>query len=212
MSKIIKYVLLVVVIGLLGYRSVYFKKLSTMGAEGTEKFDAVAFTNKLWNEKLPAKLDSAIELFNLIEAIRSNPSAAFQQYTNAIAIGNYRYSLVKFKGEVTSINEDDVVIQYNYTDSLSVLTKTLPVATEFIYGNAIRDASGLVDVRDFTDATDLNRISEELNKKVKTIIIPPFRKQVKLGDTVAVTGAIKLNKAHIGFFDVEVLPLRIKVL
>jgi predicted lipoprotein len=212
MSKVIKYVLLVVVIALVGYKSVYFKKLSTIGTEGTEKFDAVAFTNKLWNEKLPAKLDSAIELFNLIEAIRSNPSAAFQQYSNAIAIGNYRYSLVKFKGEVTGINEDDVVIQYNYTDSLSVLTKALPIATEFIYGNAIRDASGLVNVRDFTDATDLNRISEELNKKVKTIIIPPFRKQVKLGDTVAVTGAIKLNKAHIGFFDVEVLPLRIKVL
>ena len=53
---------MLVVIALVGYKSVYLKKLSTMGTDGVEKFDAVAFTNKLWNEKLPAKLDSAVGL------------------------------------------------------------------------------------------------------------------------------------------------------
>jgi hypothetical protein len=208
MRKVIKYVLLLVVIALVGYKSVYLKKLSRMGTGGVEKFNAIAFTDKLWKEQLPAKLDSAIELSTLIGNIQSSPREAFQKYTYAVAIGNYRYSLVKFKGNAAIINEDDIVMQVKHGDSLLVLD----LATEFIYGNAIRDASNLIDIRDFTNATDLNNISEELNKKVKMEVIPAFRKQVKQGDLLEVTGAVKFNKAHIDFHNLEILPVRLKVL
>jgi predicted lipoprotein len=208
MKKVIRYLLLLIVIALVGYKSVYLKKLSTMGTEGAQKFDAGAFTSKLWNEKLPARLDSAIELTALIAAIQANPEDGFRKYSNAMAIGNYRYSLVRFTGKAAVINEDDIVMQVNHADSLLVLH----MATEFIYGNAIRDASGLVDIRDFTNAMDLNNISEQLNKKVKTEVLPPFQKQVKAGDSIEVTGAIKFNKAHINFQHLEILPVRIKIL
>jgi predicted lipoprotein len=208
MKKVIKYLLLLIVIALVGYKSVYLKKLSSMGTEGPQKFDAGAFTTRLWNEKLPTRLDSAIELTTLIVAIQVNPEEGFRKYSNAMAIGNYRYSLVRFSGRAAVINEDDIVMQVNHTDSLLVLH----MATEFIYGNAVRDASGLVDIRDFTNAMDLNNISEQLNKKVKTEVLPPFQKQVKAGDSVEVTGAIKFNKAHINFQHLEILPVRVKIL
>src|SRR5687768_16686533 len=136
MKKVIKYLLLLIVIALVGYKSVYLKKLSTMGTEGSQKFNAGAFTSKLWNEKRPARLDSAIELTALIAAIQAKPEDGFRKYSNAMAIGNYRYSLVRFTGKAAVINEDDIVMQVNHADSLLVLH----MATEFIYGNAIRDA------------------------------------------------------------------------
>ena len=87
---------------------------------------------------------------------------------------------------------------------------TVKLATEYVYGNAIRDASALVDVKDFTNTTDLNSISEELNKTVRTTVLPPFKKHVKKGDKIEVTGAVEINKEHINW-KLELFPVRIKI-
>jgi len=152
MNRYIKYLLLVVVVGLVAYKSVYVKKLSDMTLATTDKFDAVAFSKKMWDDKLPARLDSATDLATFIQATKANPSEAFSKYTNALGIGNYRYSLIKTEGIVTTINEDDIILRVTSGDSML----TVKLATEFIYGNAIRDASALVDVKDFPNTMDLN--------------------------------------------------------
>jgi predicted lipoprotein len=208
MSRIVRHILVIIVIALVGYKSVYFKRLSTYNKQPAGNFDAVSFSQKLWNEQLLPRLDSAIGLGDLIDAIKANPSNAFEKYSNALAIGNYRYSLVKFTGTVAAINENDIVMQTPYADSLMIIV----VATEYIYGNAIRDASGLLKVKDFPDTDDLNSISEELNKTVRSSVIPPFKKQVKLGDKIEINGAIELNKEHISFRKIEVIPVRLKIL
>lgn len=208
MQKIIKYTLLLLAIALVGYKSIYIKKLSEVKKADDEKFDALTYTKKLWEESLPAKLDSAVALITLIETIETNPAAAFSKYSNAIAIGNYRYSLVKAIGTVAIVNEDDIILQVSHADSLM----KIKMATEFVYGNAIRDASGLLDIKDFSNTTDLNNISEELNKTVRTAVLPSFKKQVKSGDRIEVTGAIEINKKHIRLNELELLPVRIKIL
>lgn len=208
MKKVIKYILILLVVGLLGYKSVYFKKLSELKKGTDEKFDAAAFSKKLWDEKLPAKLDSAVELTSLINAIQISPADAFSKYSNALGIGNYRYCLVKVTGVAADINEDEIILQVNHADSLL----NTRLATEYIYGNALRDASGLVDIKDFTNAMDLNNISEQINKTVRTSVLPPFKKQVKKGDKIEVTAAVEINKEHIRFDGLELIPVRIKIL
>src|SRR6187551_1515726 len=118
MNRYIKYLLLIVVIGLVAYKSVYVKKLSDMKVATDEKFDAVAFSKKLWEEKLPARISNAVDLSIFIKAAQSNPSEAFSKYTNALGIGNYRYALIKVEGIVTNINEDDITMQVKFDDSL----------------------------------------------------------------------------------------------
>jgi len=208
MKKLIKYILIIIVVGLVGYKSVYFKKLSEVKQREGQKFDAVTYSSKLWDEKLPARLDSSVELGTLMGFIEANPIDAFSRFSNAIGIGNYRYSLIKLNGVVTKINEDDVALKVNHADSGLIIK----IATEFVYGNAIRDASGLVDIKDFTNTNDLNSISEELNKRVRNNVLPAFRTQVKQGDEIELTGAVQFNKEHISFKDLEIIPIRIKIL
>jgi predicted lipoprotein len=207
MNRYLKYLLLLVVVGLVAYKSVYIKKLSDMKVATDEKFDAVAFSKKLWEAKLPAKLDSAVELTTFIKTTRSNPADAFSKYTNALGIGNYRYALIKAEGIVTNINEDDNTLQIKLDDSLM----TAKLATEFIYGNAIRDASRLVDVKDFPNTMDLNNISEELNKMVRKTVLPAFKAAVKKGDKVLVTGAIEVHKEHIKWNELEIIPVQLQI-
>ena len=172
-----------------------------------EKFDATAFSKKLWEEKLPARISSAVELTTFIKTAQANPADAFSKYTNALGIGNHRYALVKAEGVVTEVGEDDITLQIKIDDSLM----TGKLATEFIYGNAIRDASGLVDVKDFPNTMDLNNISEELNKMVRKTVLPPFKTAVKKGDKVLVTGAIEIHKEHIKWSELEIIPLQLQI-
>ena len=207
MNKYIKYGLLLVVVALLAYKSVYFEKLSARKSNAAVSFDAVGFSKKLWEEKMPAKLDSAIDLSQLIIAIDKEGETAINKYTNALAIGNYRYALVKLNATVTDVKEDEVILSIKHNDSLL----TVNMATEFIYGNAIRDASGLVQVKDFPNTADLNSISEELNKMIRTNVLPAFKTSVKKGDNINVVAAVELNKEHIHWSNMELLPVRIQV-
>ena len=207
MNKYIKYLLLIVVIGLVAYKSVYIKKLSEIKAAIDEKFDAVVFSKKLWEEKLPARVSDAVDLSIFIKAVQANPADAFSKYTNALDIGNYRYALIKAEGIVTNINEDDITLQTKMGDSLMIVK----LATEFIYGNAIRDASGLVDIKDFPNTMDLNNISEELNKMVRKTVLRQFKAAVKKGDKVIVTGAVEIHKEHIKWNELEIIPVQLQI-
>lgn len=207
MNKIVKYCLVVALVGLLGYKSVYFKKLSEIKNTSNPKFDAPVFSSKLWSEKMPAKIDSAVDLAIFINAVTTDKEVAFKRYSNALGIGNYRYALIKAQGTVVSVNEDDVQVQLPVADS----TINAVLATEYIYGNAIRDASALVDVKDYPNTSDLNSISEEMNKIVRTSVLPPFKKSVKKGDKVNVTAAVELNKEHIKWTGLELLPVRLQI-
>jgi predicted lipoprotein len=209
MKRAVRYILLLLVIALVGYKSVYFQKLSERKNKTAGNFDAAAFSKKLWETRLPARLDSAIELSALISAIRTNPTEAFANHSNSISIGNYRYSLVKIEGQVESIGEDEILLKAKAPGDSSI---RVIIATEYIYGNAVRDASGLVNIKDFSGSNDLNNISEELNKEIRSHVLPPFKKMVKPGDRLALAGAIELNREHIRFNDVEIIPMRVKIL
>ena len=208
MKRYIKYLLLIIVIGLVAYKSVYVKRLSEMKVVTDEKFDAATFSKKLWDEKLPAKLGGAVELTIFISAAQANPADAFSKYTNALGIGNYRYAMIKTEGIVTNINEDDITLQTKMGDSLMIVK----LATEFIYGNAIRDASGLVDIKDFPNTMDLNNISEELNKMVRKTVLRQFKAAVKKGDKVIVTGAIEIHKEHVKWSELEIIPVKLQII
>jgi predicted lipoprotein len=206
-KKTFKYILTIVVIVLVGYNSVYFKKLSDVKQGMAKQFDATWFATKLWKEQLPAKMDSAIELTQLIQLIQQAPEQAFAQHSNAMTIGNYRYSIVKASGIVSAVNEDDIQLEITTTKGIV----NVKVATEFIYGNAIRDASQLVDVKDFTNSTDLSNISEALNAIVKKQVLPNFITKVQKGNKVNVIAAVEINKAHVNFNELELIPLQIKI-
>lgn len=207
MKKLLKYILLVAMIGLVGYKSVYIKKLSDVNNAAGKKFDGAGFAKKLWEEKMPAKIDSAVDLPVLMNAVSKDPAAAFNKYSNALGIGNYRYALIKTQANVIAVNEDEVQLQLPVADS--VMNAVL--ATEYIYGNAIRDASALIDIKDFPNSSDLNSVSEEMNKIVRTTVLPSFKTAVKKGDRINITAAVELNNQHIKWTGLELLPVRLQI-
>ena len=204
--KAAKYIILIVVVVAAAYNSVYFKKLDEVNASRSAKqFNAAAYAQTFWTTKLIPNLDKAIDITQLTTMLSTNAPKTFDTYSHALGIGNLRYFLVKGKGTLASVNEDDVSILLQLDTSRQILT----LATEYIFGNAIRDATGLINVNDFTNTMDLNNVSAELNKIIREKVLPPFKQQAKKGDKVEFTGAIELNKEHLDISKIEVIPVRI---
>ena len=207
MKKLLRFILPIIVVGFLSYNSVYIKKLSDVKKDVEKSFDAAIFVKGLWEEKMPVKIDSAVDLHSFIQAIATDKEAALNKYSNALGIGNYRYAFIKTNATVSTVKEDELLIQIPTADSVAELI----LATEYIYGNAIRDASALVEVKDFPNNAELNSISEEMNKIVRTTILPSFKKTVKKGDKLNIVAAVELNKEHIKWNGLELLPVRLQI-
>jgi predicted lipoprotein len=205
-ANTIKNSILLILLFITCYNAVYFKKLNAITKEGGQKFDANAYAASLWNTKMPGVIDAAIGLDQLLQSIKSDADQAFEKNTHALAIGNYRYAMVKMTGTVVAVHEDDFIIETDIAGS----KKQLLVTTEFIYGSAIRDASGLIDVKDFTNASDLNSIAEALNVTVKKTVIEPARKNLVTGVKLNLVAAVELNKENIVLDQLVLLPVQIK--
>lgn len=188
--------------------SIYIKKLDEVkAAEHESRFDAAAYAHNLWEQKLIPGLGRAIEINRLIGLFQTDPGLAFEEHSNALGIGAIRYFLVRGEGRVNSVNENEVALLLE-TDSTR---RAINIATELIFGNAIRDASGLVDINEFTSTVNFNSISEELNKIVRDEVLPPFKNEVEPGDGVIFTGAVEMNMERLDLDNIEVIPVDLKI-
>lgn len=189
------------------YNSVYFKKLNEVKALVSKDFDAKSYAAKYFNAKLIPALNSAVEINQLIALLQKDKAKTFDTYSHALDIGNIRFFLVKGEGVITAINENDVSVLAKADSS----ERKVQIATEFVFGNAIRDASGLIDINEFKNTMDFNNVSAELNKIVRSKVLPPFKTNARKGDTVQFFGAIELNREYPDIEKIEVIPVSLKI-
>src|SRR5215831_619555 len=207
--KTIKCIMLFLAIIIVAYNSVYFKKLDEVKAsKAATEFNAAQYAQTFWNTKLIPNLSKAVDLNQLTAMLSTDPAKSFDTYSHVLGIGNLRYFLVKGKGTITSVNEDDVRVLLQSDSS----KKTITIATEYIFGNAVRDATGLININEFKNTMDFNNVSAEINKIIREKVVPSFKQKVKKGDIINFIGAIELNKEHLDLSKIEVIPVSLSVM
>ncbi|WP_201983360.1 DUF2291 domain-containing protein [Hymenobacter rubidus] len=205
MKKTLQYVVLAAVLVLVAFKSVYFEKLSThkaaTGPDAAGKFDAASYAQRFWTEKLLPATAQAPDLSALLTELKANPQAAFAQ-SHALGIGNIRYFLVRGAGTVAKVDKNDVTVRLADGNDVQL-------ATEYVFGNAARDASGLIRNQDFDNTADLNALAEQLNGLIRARVVPGLRADARPGSAVQFAGALELNQAHLHLDKLEVMPLAV---
>jgi predicted lipoprotein len=205
-KKIIKYIIIIFVILLVAYNSVYFKKLDQVKAEQTAKtFNASSYAQNFWDKKLTTGLDKAIAIDKLILMLNTNSGQAFESYSHALGIGNLGYFLIQGKGTIASIDADDITVSI-----AGLPNQKVKIATEYIFGNAARDATGLININDFHNTMDFNNVSAEINAIIRNKVLPQL-KHAKVGNGISFTGAIELNKEHLNLAQIEAVPVAVNI-
>ncbi|WP_341224910.1 DUF2291 family protein [uncultured Arcticibacterium sp.] len=201
MNKNIKYGIGLVLLLFLAYNSVYFTDLDQMKSEDADTIDFNAKATQLY-EGIIAE-NTATDLSTLKAALSTQSDSAFANFGNRLGIGESAYFMVNVAGKVLRINDGEILIQTDEGESIAVQTK-------FIFGNAIRDASGLVALTDYKTNADFNKLSEALNTIVREEKLPKAVQKIKVGDVIKVEGALKLTKGQPLNTQLEILPVLIE--
>jgi predicted lipoprotein len=198
-----KYILGTVLTLILGYFSVNIKPLDEV-VKSRKAFDAKSYATQFLEKTLVAEYPNAISIKSLVAQINSDKNKTFDQYAHGNAIGNIKYFLVKGKGKVTKVQDDQIIIQ----DS----TINYAIETEYIYGAAIRDASGAFDMKEFTNFGEINSLTSEINSSIRKNVVQKLKKEVKEGTTIEFIGALELNQQYPHLDNIKVEPIQVKIL
>ena len=207
MNNMLKYSLGLLGLGLVAYNSVYVKPLDQVKAAGsaqTTVFAADSYAQTFWTTKLkPAASTTATDLSTLLPLLKTDEKKAFDTYSHALGIGNIRYFLVKGEGTVASVGDNTIKVSLPTGE-------TVQLATEFIFGNAARDASGIIQITDFDNTTDLNSVSAALNDIIRKQVVPPLKAMATPGRRLNFVGALELNQAHVHLNELVLIPIAVQ--
>lgn len=193
---------------LIVWNGFYIEKLSERKRNKASGFDAKVLAQKIWNEQLPAKLDAAISVQDFLAKTKDNNPASILGLTNSLSIGNIRFAILVAEGTVSDLTEDGCMLELVHEGR----KVKIPVELEYVYGNAVRDASGLVKVEDYPISEELNSISENLNSIVRKELLHSLKKDLKEGMRLKLVAAVEMNTAHFRPDIFSFIPLRYTIL
>jgi len=191
MKKVGKYVVAAAIMAFLLYHSIYFKKLDDVKKQRQrETFNAAQYARDFWDNQLFRVLDKTVDVKELIELFNTNMNQAIRKYGKAPGVSRSYAYLIRGNGKILSIAQDFLQLSVREPQT----NPDIKIASSlYIPGNAVRDASGLVDVSEFSDTMKFNEISSEINKiLVKEVIRPFLEKKPKIGQTIRFFGATQV--------------------
>jgi predicted lipoprotein len=81
--------------------------------------------------------------------------------------------------------------------------------TGLIFGNSVRDATGLLDVSKFPNSQQFNAISSELNALVESRVIPGVRSNAAPGHVLRFVGCAEIADEVSDVVPLKVVPLKV---
>jgi len=134
-------------------------------------------------------------------------AAALRDHGRTVGISNVHYYFLAGQGKVLSVNDESAAISIRKPSDIA----EIEIATDFIFGHAVRNGTGLIDVSDFSNSQDFNNISEEINTIITKDVLPDFREKIQPGMTVHFTGAAKVPDDETEIVPLRVIPVKLEV-
>jgi predicted lipoprotein len=143
----------------------------------------------------------------LLPAIRTNAVTAKKQFSRSVGVSESYTYFVRGQGRVLTVSEDEVSLAV--TDGATTAEISLQVG--LLFGNAVRDGTGLLNVNDYPNSQDFNAISEALNHLVETRVQPKLRAAAKVGATISFAGCAEVNDESSDLKPLKVVPIEVTV-
>ena len=203
-----KYIVAAVIVVLLLYHSFYFENLEKRQAADADKaFDIERYVKDFW-DKLSNTMDEAADAKQLLELLRLDVHRAIEEYSTKTGhVASTHFFLLQGEGKIVSVSADGVLVSLAGTEAAGEIL----VATNLIFGNAVRDASGLVDSDDFEESMDYNKVSEHINDIIMNEVIAPFRDRATEGATLRFIGAAEIFEGDPQISPLQIVPIRLEL-
>jgi predicted lipoprotein len=169
-------------------------------AAANQQFNATDFAVGFWTEKLRSAAEQAADAGAILDKINSDPQTVREQFGRTVGMGSSYYLFVRGDGRVVSADEDSVGLSLTPDGDEAQIV----IELGFVFGNAVRDATGLIKASSYPNAQEFNDISAALNSMVETNVLPQLQQIAKVCDRIQFVGC-----AEVGDEDTDLKPLKL---
>jgi predicted lipoprotein len=170
-------------------------------------FNPTKFAETFWDDKLLKSLDGAVKAEELLPAIQRDPSAARKKYGQSLGLGDNYIYFVSGTGRVVATTDDEASLVV----TVGGKQPEISLQVGLIFGNAVRDGTGLLNVNDYPNSQDFNAISEELNRIVEARVLPKLRKEAKVGVLLHFAGCAEVDDEGTDLKPLKVIPVQAEI-
>jgi predicted lipoprotein len=156
-----------------------------------------------WTQQLLAAAASDASLVAV--GLQRDAPVAIKTYAHPVGLGGRAYFFLRGEGRVVARTRE--TLQLVLGDGASVVELQIGP----IFGNTVRDATGLLDVNQFSSLQDFNLLAVELNQRVESRVLPVLRARAKVGAQVGFTGCAEAVGAGAGRPVLSIIPVRAEV-
>jgi predicted lipoprotein len=167
-------------------------------------FNAAQFAENFWTNHLTASLDKTVKAETLLPLIQGDSAAAKKKFSRSVGLSESYYYFVSGSGRVVAVSDDGI--------SLAVADHStnaeISLQTGLVFGDAVRDSTGLLNASDYANSQDFNDISSALNHIVETRVLPKLREQAKVGAKISFAGCAEVDDESTDLKPLKVIPIQ----
>lgn len=167
------------------------RSLEELSQRESVAFNADKFVEEFWHGPLQELRNQGVSAEVLIGELVTNPEEAAKRYGRSLGISSTTYYLISGVGLVLSLENEEIAIDVNEDLNADPLVNLGPV-----FGNAIRDGTGLLDINSFANTQDFNAVSFEINRRVEEQVFPVLREQAVPGSKIKFSGAVEVSNSN----------------
>lgn len=170
-------------------------------------FNAADFAKSFWSERLTPTLGESPDAATILAELRASPETARAKYGRKVGVSRTRLVVLRGKGTIVMIDKKGVgVALHGETKEADVVLQT-----GLLFGNAVRDVTGLLDASNFPDSRQFNDISTELNRIVEASVVPKLKDKAVVGRQVHFVGCAEFSDEGALVKPLTIVPLEVRV-
>jgi predicted lipoprotein len=180
--------------------------LKTAKAEmSSAAFNATQFAETFWTNQLLPSLGKAANAETVVTTIQSNPSAAKRKFSHGVGLSEGYFYFLAGEGRIVGVSDEDVSIAVTSGNT----NAEVALQTGLVFGNALRDGTGLLDASAYPNSQDFNDISAALNHIVETRVLLKLREQARVGATISFAGCAEVDDESTDLKPLKAIPIQV---
>jgi predicted lipoprotein len=165
-------------------------RLDTMqAAEQRTAFNARTYVARFWQDRLLPSLEAAADAQTVLSAMDEDRPAALSKFGRKTGVGRNTLLLIQGTGTIVGVDAKGVGVSLMRVETIPDVV----LHAGLLFGNSVRDATGLLNSSDFANSQQFNDLSTELNRHIELHVIPILKEKAAVGRQVRFVGCAEVS-------------------
>jgi predicted lipoprotein len=177
---------------------------SQAGTPGVAAKDSI---ETFWSRQLLPAAEHATDAAAVVHLVAADPKQVRERFGRTVGVSSSYFLFLRGAGRVVAADDESIALSLKPTgDEPDVV-----VPLGFVFGNAVRDATGLVSSSSYPNAQAFNEVSAKLNEIVEKRVLPEFQRVATVGRRVRFVGCVEVADEETDLKPLKLVPVDVGV-